>query len=120
MVVRVFFVPENSKRADEIPASAFDFKLAPNLDGNIPAICFIYQIFERNNQLIGFHVSVQAVIMVVDRNKSHAEEGKNPLYVFPCAQMIPAKTRQVFDHNAVDMTSPDLCQHFLKCRSVKS
>ena len=75
-VLRVLPVAKNSKRADEISALAFDFKLAPCFHRGIPAICLVYEVFERDDQLIRFHVAVQTVIVVVDCDKTHTKEGK--------------------------------------------
>ena len=91
LVLRILQIPENSKRANEISAFAFDFKLAPNLDRGIPAICLVYEIFERDDQFIGLHISVFAVIVVVDGDKTHTQERKDTLDVLSCFQMIPAK-----------------------------
>ena len=36
----------------------------------------VYEGFERDDQLIRFHVAVQTVIVVVDCDKTHTKEGK--------------------------------------------
>ena len=119
LVLRILQIPENSKRANEISAFAFDFKLAPNLDRGIPAICLVYEIFEWNDQFIGFHISVFAVIVVVDSDKAHTQKGKDTLDVFSRFQVVPAKPGQVLDHDAVDFSSLNFVHHCLKSRTVK-
>lgn len=36
----------------------------------------LYEVFEGDDQLIGFHIAVQTVIVIVDCDKPHTKEGK--------------------------------------------
>ena len=66
--------------------------MATCLDGNIPAVCLIHEVFERNNQFIRLWIAMQTVVVVIDSNKPHTEDGKNFLNVRSCFQMVTAKT----------------------------
>ena len=62
----------HGKRADILAALALDPKLGADFHGNIPAVGFVYEIFERDDKLVRSVFSADAVVVVVDGDKAHA------------------------------------------------
>ena len=112
-------VPVGGKSAEVFSALALDLKLAPNLDGYVPAVSLVYQVFEGNHQIVGAAAFALTVIVVVDGNKADAKERKNLLNVFPGVQVIASEPAQILHDHAVGPALPDVVQHFLEGWSFK-
>ncbi len=63
----------------------------------------LHQIFERDDQFVRFRVLVQAVIVVVDGDKAHPEDGKNLFDIISRLQMVAPEPGQIFDDDTVDL-----------------
>ena len=68
----VLQIAVHGKCADILAALALDLKLGADFHGNIPAVGFVYEIFERNDKLVRSVFFTEAVIVVVDGNEPHA------------------------------------------------
>ena len=78
VLIGIFLIAKGGKRADEISALPFDLQLTSDFNRGITAICLIYQVLKGNDQIVGAF-TMQAVIIIIDGNKSDAKEGENPL-----------------------------------------
>ena len=90
-VLLVFQISESGKGTEELPVLPLDFKLGANLYRNITAISFVYEVLERNDEVIrGIFIS-EAVIIVVDGDEPDAQKRKYLLDILAGVQVITAK-----------------------------
>lgn len=68
----IFQIAVDGKCADILAALALDLKLSTDFHGNIPAVSFVYEIFERDDKLVRSVFSAETVVVVVDGDKAHA------------------------------------------------
>lgn len=68
----VLQIAVHGKRADILTALALDLKLGADFHGNIPAVGFVYEVFERNDKLVRSVFSAETVVVVVDGDEPHA------------------------------------------------
>ena len=68
----IFQIAVHGKRADVLTTLALDLKLGADFHGNIPAVGFVYKVFERDDELVQSVFSTETVIVVVDSNEPHA------------------------------------------------
>ena len=120
MVPFVLLIPEHGKRSDKLPFPPLNIQMAPDLNGNVPAVSVIDQIFERNHNLVRLRLPRQAVISVIDRNKPHPQHRKNLLNIPAGLNIVPPEPGQVLDHHAVHLPLPDILQHQPESRALKS
>ena len=105
--------------AHKLTIPALRFQVASHLNGNIPAIGVVHQIFERQDQLIVRRPRLGVVVIVVDCDKSDPKRGKQLLNIGSGVNILPAKAGKVFHNNTVYLTSLDRFDHLLKIRTVK-
>ncbi len=87
----VFQIAVHGKCADILAALALDLKLGADFHGNITAIGFVYEVFERNDKVVRSVFSAEAVVIVVDGNEANAQEWEYLFDVLACVQVIAAK-----------------------------
>ena len=119
MVPFVLPVSEHGKRADKLPLPPLDVQMAPDLDGNIPAVSVIDQIFKRDHDLVRLRLPRQTVVSVIDGNKAHPQHREYLLDIPAGLNIVPPEPGQVLHHHAVHLPLPDILQHQPESRALK-
>ena len=91
LILRVFQVAKHSEGCDKLPFPALNVLMAPYLDGNIPAVGIIHQIFYRHYQIVRCGSRLCAVIIIIDRNEPHTHERKDFFDIFSRFDKVSAK-----------------------------
>ena len=120
----VFIIVRSTVAVDHMTSNKFaisslGLQIGTNLDGNIPAIRVVNQVFERKNDFVAYLLRLCRVVVVVDGNKTDAQGRKNLLDISAGINVVTTKTGKVFDNDAVDFSCFDLFHHSLKVRTVK-
>lgn len=68
----IFQIAVHGKRADILAALALDLKLGADFHGNIPAVGFVYEILERDDELVRGVFPTKAVVVVVDGDEAYS------------------------------------------------
>ena len=97
-----------------LPAGSFRSGFLGTLDltGKIAAVQVIDQCPEGCVETVNI-LRIDAVKAVVDGDKAHSEERKDAGDIVTDRDVITPETRQVFDHNTVDLAVLDLFQKLL-------
>lgn len=119
LVFGIFFIAVHGKGAHALAVSSFYIKVAADFDGCIPTIGIVYQVFQRNDQIIGGGIGIQAIVIVVDSNKPYSHKGKYLLKIFSHFNVVSAETGKVFDDHTIYLTGANIGKHILKMGAVK-
>ena len=120
LIVGRLLVSVGGERADVLPAFPLHIQVTADFHGNIPAVCVIYEIFERNQHFIRCAHFLCRVYIVVDGNETHTQIGKNFLNITPRLNVVPTESGQILHNDAVHPAGFDVLQHFLKCRAFEA
>ena len=93
--------------------------MAADLDGGVPAIAVVHQIFEGQHQAAGA-VQVGGVVVVIDGDKTHSQGREQLFDVLARLDVLPSKPGQVLDHHAVDFAGLHRLQHLPDVGPVKA
>ena len=116
----IFAVTVHCISADELPLAPLNVQLAPNLNGNIPAVGIIQQIFEGNHDAIRITaLSVCVIVVIIDGNEPNPHHWENLFQILSHLNVVTAKSRQVLDYDAVDFAGFDVLHHLRKAWSLK-
>lgn len=105
----VFIIVRSTVAVDHMASNKFaisslGLQIGTNLDGNIPAIRVVNQVFERKNDFVAYLLRLCRVVVVVDGNKTDAQGRKNLLDISAGINVVTTKTGKVFDNDAVDFS----------------
>ena len=117
MLIAGFYITVNGKGSDKITAAAFHIQGAPGLYRNIPAVCLIHNIFDRDGKVIGsigFRVHV-----IIDGDKTDAVSREHPAHITASFYVFASQAGKVFYNYAVGLALLDHPHHFLEGRTVK-
>ena len=92
--------------------------MAAHLDGCVPAVGVVDEIFHRDEKT-GGGVGVQGVDILHNGDQPHAHGGEHLLHIAPALDGLPAETGQVLDDDAVDLFGFDGLDHLLEMGPVK-
>ena len=118
LVVLGLHVAVHSKGSNEISVPALYIQGGTGLYGNVPAVGFVHDIFDRNRQVIAA-AFLGCVDVVGDGDESHTISRKHFAEVTACFDVLTAQSGEVFDNDAVDFPIGDILHHFLKGGAVK-
>ena len=82
LILRVLVITVGSERPDELPVAAADIQVAADLDGRVPAVVVVKQIFYRNQQM-GGGVLPDIVVVVNNGDKADVLIGELLEFAFP-------------------------------------
>ena len=71
LILRIFAVTIRGKCSNKFTFFTFDFLVASHFTGNVPAIAFIYKIFDWNNKWLFWKICCFTVKLVCNWNKTH-------------------------------------------------
>ena len=112
-IFRIFGITVGGEGADELSVAPLDVKMAAYLDGRVPAVGVVDQIFEGQDQAAG-GVQIGGIITVVDGDKAHAQGWEQFFNIPARLDVFPAKAGEVFDNDTVDLLFFDRLQHLLE------
>ena len=101
------------------PIPPLDRKLALDLNGNIPAVAVVYEIFNRQHNIPLSGIGRKTVIVIGKRDKSHSKGRKYPFQISPGLDVIPPETGQVFHNDAIHPARLNVSHHPFKFWSVE-
>ena len=119
LVLWVLLVAIDGKGAEILAALALYFKLRAYLDRNIPAVSFVYEVFERNDEVVGGFLVSETVVVVVDRDKADAKEREYLFDILSGVEIVSPKTGEVFYNNTVGAPGLYVLDHLLKIRALE-
>ena len=115
----VLHITIHGKSAYVLSALALDFKLCADFHGNVPAVCLVDKVLERNDQIIRSTLFAKTIIVVVDGDEANTKKGENLLDIFACVKIVTTKAREVFYDNAVCTAFLYILHHLFEIRSFK-
>ena len=117
MLITDFYIAVNRKGSYKIAAAPFHFQGAPGLDGNIPAVSLVHNVFHGNREVIGSIVF--RVHVIVDGDKAHTVGRKYPAHIAAGLYVFTSQAGEILDNYTVGLALFNHTHHFLKCRAVK-
>ena len=117
MLIAGFQITVNGKCPNEIAAATLHIQSTSGLNGNIPAICLIHNVFYRDRQVICRIVF--RIHIIIDSDKTDTVGRKYPAHVAACFDVFTPQAGQILNNNTVGLALFNHVHHFLKCRAVK-
>ena len=117
MILLILFVAKWNRGIDFSPCF-LGTKARLNLLGQVFRVHFIDYALDRHQHPVPA-LSVQAVIIIIDGDKSYAKQWKHLLQILTCFHEIAAQSREVLYHDAVDFPLLQRFQQPFKFRAVK-
>ena len=118
LVVLGLHVAVHREGSNEITVPALYIQGGTGLYGNVPAVGFVHDIFDRNRQVIAV-VLLSCVDVVGDGDESHTISRKHFAEVTACFDVLSPQPGEVFDNDAVDFPIGDILHHLLEGWAVK-
>ena len=81
-----FHITIDGKSTYKIPAAPFYFQGTPCLNGNIPTVSLIHNVFDRNREIIGSVIF--RVHIIVNCDKTHSIGWKYPAHITACFYVL--------------------------------
>ncbi|SCJ72911.1 Uncharacterised protein [uncultured Clostridium sp.] len=100
MILLILFVAKWNRGIDFSPCF-LGTKARLNLLGQVFRVHFIDHALDRHQHPVPA-LSVQAVIIIIDGDKSYAKQWKHLLQILTCFHEITTQSGEVLYHNAVD------------------
>ena len=117
MILLILFVAKWNRGID-FSSCFLGTKARLNLLGQVFRVHFVDHALDRHQHPIPA-LAVQAVIIIVDGDKSYAKQWKHLLQILTCFHEIAAQSREVLYHDAVNFPLLQRFQQPLKFRTVK-
>ena len=111
-------VAVHSEGSNKISVPALYIQGGTGLYGNVPAVGFIHDVFDRNRQIITV-VILCRVDVVRDGDKPHTVGREYLAQVAACFDVLTAQPGEVFDNDAVDFPIGHILHHLLEGWAVK-
>ena len=110
---------ESNMVKDEEVAS-LNVQLAPNLNGNVPAVGIVQQILKGHHDAIRITaLSICVIIVIIDGDEPNPHHWENLFQILSHLNVVTTKSRQVLDYDAVDFAGFDVLHHLRKAWSLK-
>ena len=81
-----FHITIDGKSTHKIPAAPFYFQGAPCLNGNIPTVSLIHNVFDRNCEIIGSVIF--RIYIIVNCDKTHSIGWKYSAHITACFYVL--------------------------------
>ena len=117
VLITGFYISVDGKRTHKITAAPFHIQGAPGLNGNVPAVCLVHNVFYRNREIVGS--VILCVHVIIDGDKADAVGGKYPAHIASGLYVLTPQAGEVLDDHTVGLALLDHPHHFLECRAVK-
>ena len=91
LILRAFPVPIRRPAPYEFSLPLFDVNSGGDFLRHILCVCFIDQVFQRNNKAVIRRTGCSAVIAIRHCDKPDSEKGEDLFKVIPCFKVVPAK-----------------------------
>ena len=118
LVVLGLHVAVHREGSHKITVPALYIQGGTGLYGNVPAVGFVHDVFDRNRQVISV-ILLCRVDVVCDGDKPHTVSRKHFAQIPACFDVLTPQPGEVFDNDAVDFPIGHILHHFLKGRAVK-
>ena len=118
-IVLRFQITVGSTRTDEFAVFHGLSLLRPDLAPNVQSVGFVYHVPQRDDDTGMGILRLGGVEVFVDRNEADIADAEILLDVVAGVDGVPAKAREIFYNNAVDVTGLNIREHLLKARTVE-
>ena len=119
LIIRVFAVAIWSPCADKLATTLLYRQGGVYFLGYILAVNLVDEIFQRHDISVLRSLCCQSIKIVVDSDKTDAEERENTLQIVTGFLVVTTKTRQVFYRDAVYPSFAHFLHHLLKLWTLK-
>ena len=117
MILLVLFVAERNRGINFSPCF-LGTKTRLDFLGQILRVHFIDHALDRHQHPVPA-LAVQAVIIIIDGDKSYAEQRKHLFQILTCFHKITAQSGEILYHDTVDFPLLQCFQQPLKFRAIK-
>ena len=117
MILLVLFVAERNRGINFSPCF-LGTKTRLDFLGQILRVHFIDHALDRHQHPVPT-LAVQAIIIIIDGDKSYAKQWKHLLQILTCFHEITTQSGEVLYHNAVDFPLLQCFQQPFKFRAIK-
>jgi len=109
----------SGKGSNKISVTALYIQRGTGLDGNIPAVGFVHNVFDGYGQIVTA-AFMGGVDVIRDGNKADPISWEYPAQVASGFNVLSSQAGEVLYNDTVDLAIGDVLHHFLKRRTVKN